>query len=198
MHTQRPCIQTQDTSLPFWHHGGLEAAPPPTTLEAKGTPTPDPGAEPPWAKGPGPQGQGGDWALSLPAPEPPPAASAHHSPGQAQGGLAQRPSPTFSSRPLVTPFQFVGFFCLSRSVRAVDAAPIPSPSLGFCLGFSIPLVFILCLKKKKSNRSQRPEPSGALAGPHPHSGPSQNQERQTLVSAPPPVSLRLVSGLGPI
>ena len=150
------------TLLASWWAGG---SPPPTTLEAKGTPTPDPGAEPPWAKGPGPQGQGGDGALSLPAPEPPPAASAHHSPGQAQGGLAQRPSPTFSSRPLVTPFQFVGFFCLSRSVRAVDAAPIPSPSLGFCLGFSIPLVFILCLKKKNpteaKGRSPR-EPSQAL------------------------------------
>ena len=142
------------------------------TLEAKGTPTPDPGAEPPWAKGPGPQGQGGDWALSLPAPEPPPAASAHHSPGQAQGGLAQRPSPTFSSRPLVTPFQFVGFFCLSRSVRAVDAAPIPSPSLGFCLGFSIPLVFILCLKKKKIQ--QKPK-AGALGSPRRPSPPQWAQ-----------------------
>ena len=97
--------------------------------------------------------------------------------------------------PLSVCWVFLSFQISEGSGRS---SPHPEPQPRLLSGLFHPPVFILCLKKKKSNRSQRPEPPGALAAPHPHSGPSQNREWQTPVSAPPPVSLRLVSGLGPI
>lgn len=50
MHTQRPCIQTHDTSFTFGIMVGWRQHPP--ILEAKGPPVP--GAEPPLGPGPGP------------------------------------------------------------------------------------------------------------------------------------------------
>lgn len=150
--------------VPLWHHGGLEAAPTPTTLEAKGPPCP--------------------WGLSLPglregpSPEPPPTRAG--SPQQQAPSNPARPRVDGPCGPAPRPFPSTRYpllvcwvLCLSRLGRAVDTAPVRSPSPGFCLDFAPVTLFILF--KKNSNRSQRLEPPGSPQSPHPPlSGPSQN------------------------
>lgn len=173
-----------DTSLPFWHAGGLGS---PTTLEGRNCPRP-------WAV-PGPSALAhrakGDWAWP-PTPGLPPAAAPTLCTWMTQGGLSQRPQPTLVLPSTCHPLSVCWVFYSFRSVRAVGW-PHPEPSLSFLSGLFHPLV--CSFFKKKSNRSQRPRALRALAAPHPTVGPVR-QEWQTLVSAPPPVSLRLVSGLG--
>jgi hypothetical protein len=100
VHTQRPCIQTHDTSFHFGITVGWRQPPSPTTLEAKGSR--------PW--GSASLGQEEARPLSLPSLGPGLRQQAPSTPHQAQGGRGPGPSPTpflFTCHP---PLSIVGFF----------------------------------------------------------------------------------------